>query len=71
MMPTQLLTYMIAEVLQEDSDSGAEVSEDEPTLLSPLRDDAAVTVSLHNGEYCVVGTRWGVMITCFQTLCTL
>lgn len=32
-----------------DIDSGAEVSEDEPTVITPLRDDAVITCSLHKG----------------------
>jgi hypothetical protein len=33
----------------QEWDSGAEVPDDDPVVLSPLRDDAAVTVSLHKG----------------------
>ena len=33
----------------QELDSDAEPLDDEPVLLSPLRDDAAVTVSLHRG----------------------
>lgn len=43
------------ESIPEDLDSGAEVSEDEPTMVTPLRDDAVITNSLHKGGVVVGG----------------
>lgn len=47
--PKQLAMYFTDDSVPDDIDSGAEASEDEPTMVTPLRDDAVVTNSLHNG----------------------
>lgn len=39
------------EAVPQEWDRCAEVSDDEPVTQSPLRDDAAVTVSLHRGVW--------------------